>query len=303
MILVHGRITGETVSWFNRKPGRSNQYCLYCGVPVGDGATVLSDKEHLIGRNFVPTGTLSSSGFNFIFRSCRECNSRKGSAERHLSSVTLVNSPARENDQRVDAVAKRKATRDFHPDKKGVPIGQATDEHSMEFRCDTFSMKFALTSPPQVNLPAAQLLAFNHIQALFALVTTEDCRVPEKIRLLPQAQFRYFGHYAHQDWGNPHLITIAKRTEDWSCPANITAADGYFKAILKRSEDQGWFWALEGNRSIRVVGAIVRENESAKLFEELPSLGWKPLPNGSARIRTETPRVEEADHLFSSTVS
>lgn len=303
MILVHGRLTGETVSWFNRKPAQSNQHCLYCGVLVGKGATVLSNKEHLIGKNFVPTGSLGSGSFNFIFRSCRECNSRKGSAERHVSSVTLVNSPGRVNDERVDAVAKRKATRDFHPDKKGVPLGQATDNHSVEFRYGTLSMKFGLTSPPQVNLPAAQLLAFNHIQALFALVTTEDCRVPEKMRLLPQVQFRYFGHYGYQDWGNPHLITLAKRTDRWSCRANISAADGYFRAILKRSEGQGWFWALEWNRYLRVVGAIVQENESAELFEALPNVEWKPLPNGSGRFRAETPLVEEADHLFSGDVS
>ncbi len=80
MILVHGRLTGETVSWFNRNPAQSNQYCLYCGVLVGTGATVLSDKEHFIGRNFVPTGALGSGSFNFIFRSCRECNGRKAIA-------------------------------------------------------------------------------------------------------------------------------------------------------------------------------------------------------------------------------
>ena len=120
-------------------------------------------------------------------------------------------------------------------------------------------MKFGLTAPPQVNLASAQLLAFNHIQALFAPVTTEDYRVPEKMRLLPHTQFRYFGHYVYQDWGNPHLIEVAMRVDRWSCPANIIAADGYFRVILKHSEDHGWFWALEWNRYLKVVGAIVRD--------------------------------------------
>jgi 5-methylcytosine-specific restriction endonuclease McrA len=78
MMSVHGRLTGETVSWFNKNPAYSNQHCLYCGSPVGERATIVSDEEHLIGRNFVPTGTLRGGGFNFIFRSCRECNGRKG---------------------------------------------------------------------------------------------------------------------------------------------------------------------------------------------------------------------------------
>jgi hypothetical protein len=297
MIRVHG-VRGETVSWFDRKPARSNQHCLYCGVFVGEGAIADSDKEHLIGRNFVPPGALKGS-FNFFSRSCRECNGRKASAERHISSVTLVNSPGRANDVRVNEAASRKATGDFHPDKKGIPIGQATDDHSVEFTWGALSVNIGGISPPQVNREAAQLLAFNHIQALFALVTTEDCRVPEKMRLLPHTHFRYFGHYGYQDWGNPHLIEVARRVGRWPCFANITAAGGYFRAILKRSEDQGWFWALEWNRYLRVVGAIVHENQSAEVFQALPILRWKPLPDGSGRYRPETPLVAEADHLFS----
>jgi hypothetical protein len=301
MILVKGRRTGETVSWFGRNPAQSNQYCLYCGIFVGQEATVPSDKEHLIGRNFVPTGVLDGNNFNFIFRACRECNGRKANAERHLSSVTLVNSPGRAGDEKVDTLARRKATRDFHPHKKGVPVGSATNSHSVKFTSGgTANIEFELKSPPQVDAQAARLLAFNQIQALFALVTTEDYRIPEKTRLLSSANFLYFGHYPHRDWGNPHLIEIAKRTERWSCPAYVDTGQGYFKASLKRGSDaQGWFWALEWNQHLRVVGAIFRKNETPEIFEALPSLGWKLLPNGLDRIRAEIPLAEEADHLFS----
>ena len=302
MIRVHGRVTGETLSWYHKNPGQSNQHCLYCGVLVGNGATVPSDKEHLIGRNFVPTGSLGNGSFNFIFRACRECNSQKASVERHVSSVTLVNSPARASDERTDEVARRKATGDFHPDKKGVPVGQATDNHSVEFNRRGLSMKVGLISPPQVNRSAAELLAFNHIQALFSLVTTEDCRVPEKMRLLPHSQFHYFGHFTCQDWGNPHLLEIARRVDDWPCYVNVTAADGYYKAVLKVRESIGRFWALEWNRYLRAVGAIVRESESPEIFEGLPDLGWKPIPEGSGRIRSETPLSHDADRLFSGDV-
>lgn len=297
MIRVCGR-RGRTWSWYARKPARSNQHCPYCGVLVGDG-TVPSDEDHLIGRNFVPKGTLDGS-FNFTFRSCRECNARKGEAERHISSVTLVNSPGRANDVRANEAASRKATGDFHPDKQGIPIGQATNDYSVTFTYGALSMQFDLVSPPQVKQATAQLLALNHIQALFALVTTEDYHVPEKMRLLPYPQFRYFGHYAYQDWGNPHLIEVARRVSRWSCPAKIVAADGYFRAILKRSEDHGWFWALEWNRYLRLVGAIVQENKSAQVFKNLPDLVWKPLSGGSGRYRSESQLVEEVDRLFSS---
>jgi hypothetical protein len=167
----------------------------------------------------------------------------------------------------------------------------------VEFTRGPLSIKFGLTSPPQANPQAVLLLAFNHIQALFSLVTTEDCRVPKKMRLLPHLQFRYFGHYIFQDWGNPHLIEIAKRTECWSCPASVTAADGYFRAILKRDDARGWFWALEWNRYLRVVGAIAQENEPAHVFEALPELDWKSLSDGRL-FRSDIPLVEESDYLF-----
>jgi hypothetical protein len=182
--------------------------------------------------------------------------------------------------------------------KKGIPVGRAIDKHSVEFAHGPVSINFELTSPAQANLQDVQLLAFNHIQALFSLVTTEDYRVPDKMRLLPEVQFSYFGHYGFQDWGNPHLIEIANRTQGWPCPANVTAADGYFKAVLKRDDARGWFWALEWNRYLRVVGAIVQEREPAHVFDALPKLDWKRLPDGRL-LRTKILLAGEADHLFS----
>ena len=46
--------------------------------------------------------------FNFIFRACRECNACKAHAERHVSSVTLFNSPGRQDDERAQEAALRK---------------------------------------------------------------------------------------------------------------------------------------------------------------------------------------------------
>src|SRR5947209_19886080 len=106
---VFGFKRGQPVTWYNKDLTKSNQYCLYCGDFLGIGSEVASDKEHLIGRNFVPKGSLDSGGFNFIFRACQSCNGRKSSAERHISSVTLFNSPGRWSDEDVDALAIHKA--------------------------------------------------------------------------------------------------------------------------------------------------------------------------------------------------
>src|SRR4051812_14797221 len=108
---VFGTRARQPVVWFSSDLAKSNQHCPYCGVLVGVGSTVASNKEHMIARNFVPPGSLGGTGFNFIFRACVDCNQRKADAERHVSTVTLLTSSARGTDGEVDAAALHKASR------------------------------------------------------------------------------------------------------------------------------------------------------------------------------------------------
>lgn len=266
---------------------------------------VFSDREHMIGRNFVPQGSLRSDSFNFIFRACRDCNERKAAAERHLSTVTLFNSRARSEDREIDKLAEHKATRDYHPGKKGVRVRDATDNHEVIFKGSNFEMTFGLLSPPQPNRDDLVLLAYNHTQALFSLLTTENPRDGNKLRLLPADHFFCFGYYMHGDWGNLHLAEISQRTSDWPCYANITTADGYFRAILRRSsvDEDGWFWALEWNQCVRVVGGITNSGVGSKPFQKLPELDWRWLPDGSGRIRRDVPLPEGVDTLFAASLT
>jgi len=302
MSCVIGRTTGHTVSWFHKDPVKSNKYCLYCGDIVGEPGVKPSDKEHLIGRQFVPIGTLNSNSFNFLFRACQVCNGVKSNAERHVSSVTLINSPQRKQNRLIDLAAERKARGDFHPDMKGVPVGKAVKEQSIMFPLgNPITVSLGLVAPPQLNAKFKELLAFKHIQGLFSLVTAVDIR--DGVRMLPYTQFVYFADYAHGDWGNPQLREIAKRVEGWRCVVNINSAEGNFRAIMKRHEEFGWHWALEWNHYCRVVGAIVLPEQGAKHFEELPDLNWSSLPDGSGRLRLETPLLgQEEDELFSGEV-
>lgn len=283
--------------WFHTDPARSNQYCPYCGAFVGAGSVIPSDKEHLIGRRFVPTGSLDEGAFNFIFRSCKECNHRKGRAERHVSSITLFTSPGRAEDSRIDAIARRKASRDYHPDKKGVLVEDAGERPSVKFRAGPMSVRVEFVSAPQLNQFEAQTLACYHVMALFALVTTKNCRVKEACRILPPPQLLHFGYFGHGDWGNPHLAEISQRVQAWPCYANVATANGYFRAIMRRGE-KWWFWALEWNRSVRVVGAIAGEDEMPDIFQNLPPLKWVAFPTG--RIREERPLGDAPDTLFES---
>jgi hypothetical protein len=101
-----------------------------------------------------------------------------------------------------------------------------------------------------------------------------------------------------------HLRTISQRAADWPCHANIRAARGYFRATLRRAPDErdGWFWALEWNKYLRVIGAVYHADEPVPLFQNLPPLDRKPLPHGTGFFRKEIPLDEDADDLFSGTV-
>ncbi|MDC7698012.1 hypothetical protein [Vogesella indigofera] len=295
---VLGKQTGQTISWHAPEVERSNACCVYCGVSLRGPDAPLSDKEHLIARNFVPTGTMGGQPFNFIFRACRQCNARKADAERHVSSVTLFNSPARLVDDRVNDIALRKGRGDYHPSKKGVLIQEAHENLSLDYSLGPLSVKFGMVAPPQLDKNKAGEVAFSHVQGLFTLICTEDYRDPLKMRLLPQEQFIWYDWYAFDDWGNPQALEIANRVNDWECLANIVSAEGYFKATLRRS-DEGWFWALEWNRQLRLVGGI--SSSSMKVFEKLPDEGWVLTPSG--RMRQHVPHRIESDQLFAGVVS
>lgn len=240
---------------------------------------------------------MGGQSFNFIFRSCKTCNGRKADAERHVSSVTLFNSPGRRENEQVNAIAIRKGESDFHPLKKGVKIENAHEHISMNMSFGATSMNLKMSAPPQLDRNRVREVAFSHIQGLFALICSEDHRVPEKMRLLPLKHFIWFDCYTHDDWGNSQIAEVANRAREWDCLANINSAQGYFKAIMRRGE-QGWFWALEWNRQLRLIGGI--GEPGMKLFEGLPEQKWISTPH--QRIRKNTPLDGMDDELFTGSV-
>ncbi|MDA3972040.1 MAG: hypothetical protein PF442_11885 [Desulfobulbaceae bacterium] len=303
---VHKFRKNQPVVWFDRKKEKSNQYCLYCGVPVGIGSEAPSNKEHLIGRQFVPTGSFQEgSQFNFIFRACEVCNSNKSELERHVSSVTLLNSIHKQEKREYVERAISKASRDFHPLKPGVLVKDATDTHVFKFNIGALSMKFEATSPPQVSQQYIRELSFYHVQGLFSLITSKAPDKESGTCLLPESNFWFHRAYNHGDWGNAELTELSKRAEELRCYANINTADGNFKAMLCRIIDKPgcWFWALEWNKHLRVVGGIYSHEECPMIFEGLPAESWKSFGKGSdgvtRRIKEETPLDESNDILFS----
>ena len=302
---VHKYKKNQPIVWFDRKKEKSNQHCLYCGAPVGLGSEQPSNREHLIGRQFVPTGAFQKGNqFNFIFRACEVCNSNKSELERHVSSVTLLNGMHNQENPEYVERAKSKASRDFHPLKPGVLVKDAFDKHTFQFDFGPMTMSFEANSPPQVSQQYIRALSFYHIQGFFSLLTSKNPEKTAGTNLLPETNFWFHGAYNHGDWGNAELIELGKRAEKLRCYANICTADGNFKVLLCRTVDDPnyWFWTLEWNKHLRVVGGIYSPNECPPIFEGLPKQDWKSLGKGSdgaeQKIKEETPLAEGDDILF-----
>ena len=296
--LPYGYRKGQPVVWFHRRLRRSNRYCLYCGRLVVNGS-LPSAKEHLIGRSFVPDGSLAgATAFNFIFRACDECNARKADLERHISTTTLFDSPARTKSDDIDALARRKASQDYHPKSKGVLVQDSEVEQTLRFVSPGLKIEFVLVGPPLTDHEAIRHLAFMHVQGFFALLASKDPTDDNGIRVLPPRHFWFGGAFRHSDWGNPWLRELDRRVRGWSPRLALTTANGFFRAAMRCDEKdtKEWFWALEWNKSARVVGGIADATPAA--VKGLPKLALQGGGPG-ARLREEIPLSEgDDDTLF-----
>lgn len=291
--------SNQPTVWYHKVPVKSNKHCLYCGRIVGENSELKSNKEHLIGRNFVPKGKFKTGQeFNFIFRGCKICNRQKGKLERHISSITIFNSPSRLKDSKVNKIALRKGNQDYHPDKSGTKIKNSSEGLDLKF--NKF-LKFSALGPPQLNPSYVKRLSVYHIKGLFSLITSNNPLETEGTKIIPSEQILFFNFFNQRDWGNKQLQEVTSRVKNWPCPARIITADSFFKAIFKISEDhENWFWALEWNKYLRIIGGINATGNTPSIFKNLPSLNWKYVVNINGekfRYRKET-ALNHEDELF-----
>lgn len=286
------RKPGQPIVWYHQKRAQSNQHCLYCNAFLGVGSAVKRNKEHLIGRNFVPTGTINEGErFNFIFAVCETCNLQKSKYENHVSAISLLWSPLRK-EPAIDVIAVRKATGTYH----GKLAAQALKSTRLAFEYGEFHLGIELAIPPQVDSHQVKCLAAMQVQALVSLVkTTNHLSSTELFRLNP-ANIWYYKWFPVSDWGNPQLVEAVRRVHTWERIATINAAGGAFRATLRQSPGSDeWFWGLEWNGSIRVIGALGSPETPPTVLADIPPLEFELLPDGR-RGREEVPASAADEH-------
>jgi len=96
-------------------------------------------------------------------------------------------------------------------------------------------------------------------------------------------------------------MALVRRTREWDACCSVHTARGYFKVVLRRQhddeKDSPFFWALEWNKSIRVLRMIRHPDEHSPVEKDLPDLDFRSIGEG-LRYRQETALADEDDVLF-----
>jgi hypothetical protein len=278
----------------NRALCLSNRTCLYCGAePTADSPHTV---EHVVGRRFVPKGSLHQS-WALIGKACAICNGEKAGLEDDISAITLQpNLGERHRDPVLQAEAVRKSANSIsRRTKKRVAESHEEDSVSGTIMSSLdFTANFIM--PPQFDQKRVHRLAEFHLQGFFYLMSYDESGgiggfLPGPIGFAANAN--------RPDWGNEHLRGFADQTEDWSLQLDCVCASGFFKIRMRRETEQSalWAFALEWNQMHRVVGYFGDLERAQGYFDALPPLKWKAL-KPDTRYRQEIALAPEEDTLF-----
>lgn len=283
----------------NRAELLKNITCPYCGVALDERNDT---KEHVIGRNFVPRGSLDGQ-WNLIVRACGACNEAKSYLENDISAITLAGRlwfGAGDGETSIHAEAQRKAKNSFSR-KTGKPVIQSQENLGVQFQFGpgaTFGVN--MVSPPQLDTDRVFELARLQLMAFFYFITFDSVAQKGGFWL---GGFHPLSMTHHQDWGNSLHRDFMRAVVTWEPRWIGCTANGFFKSIIRRHpHEQCWSWALEWNQNYRVIGFLGEREPAQAIVNTLAWPEMKIMPihgDASWRYREEVLLAEEDDLLFS----
>ncbi len=263
----------------------NNAYCLYCARNLSE---VKAEKEHVIGRNFVPTHALTNA-WNFTCQACPACNRRKSFLEGEISAITMAPTPRGNhvNQEVAEVFSKKKQWARIR--STGDYVKDSQVQQTLQIPLYGGLMSVCLVGPPSLDVDMVHELAWFQLKGLFGWVLSEITIYPECFDL----EECLVSNFARKtDWGNSLQEQLTQRTQDWPILLNLSTAKSYFKAIIRFSpfDPMLKFWALEWNNNIRIVGFFGPKYlcNSEDNFLKYPSI----------RLRTEIPLDPSRDILF-----
>jgi hypothetical protein len=144
-----------------------------CPYRSADLATVPSDRDHVVGRRFVPKGKLDQS-WNLIVRSCIPCNRIKSQLEDDISALTMQPDAFGAlpfNDVQLKADSLRKARKSISR-RTCKPVAKSWETKTIEYQLvPGVTATFSLVVPPQLDFQRVTSLAGLHLAAFFYWIT------------------------------------------------------------------------------------------------------------------------------------
>ncbi|WP_158667374.1 HNH endonuclease [Agrobacterium bohemicum] len=282
----------------NRAVVLKNIRCVYCGEMLSG---LNRTKDHVIGRRFVPKGKFNAQ-FNLIVNACRACNNKKADLEDDIAAITLApDVTGRHSHDDLPAIeeARRRAENSISR-RTRKPISQSRETVNLNGSLGPgINLKIAFTSPPQIELPRAFELARLQLMAFFYLQTYKT-------------ESQVGGYWLHgyhpvqmvrwEDWGNAVMRQLMTEINDWDFRFHCITADGFFKAMTRKHPTaETWVWALEWNRSHRLIGFFGERDPAQAIVDKCRMT--RPVtifeqPNQSLHYRVETPLSGDDDTLF-----
>jgi hypothetical protein len=281
----------------NRAIVLDNRTCAYCGSDFG---SMKRTKEHVVGRRFVPKGSLDGE-WNLIVQACARCNAAKGLLENEISAVTLFGHGWTDR-FRDDSITTREGLRKAKAKSSvtGRSVGDSIQTLRLKARLgEGLSLTMSMEGPPPISDDRLYGLAQLHIRALFYFVTYRE---NEKIGRFWRGPFIAVGEARRANWGNVRLRAFADAVVQWEPRFRGFTAKDHFGAIIRKHPSAPcWSWALEWNKHYRMVGFFGDEEIGAAIAQGLPQPKFDAQAgdanNGFALV-LDVPLAEKDDHLF-----
>lgn len=271
-----------------------SEICVYCGNLLGDNGT----EDHVVGRNFVPKGTLKGH-WNLKILSCKACNGRKSGLEDDISAITIRDAyEFSGEDPDLAAVYEKKGRSVSRKTKKHVSKSEERFNISLS-PISGLLFNFKMSAPPQIDESRAFELAFYHMRAIYFVLTYDDIKKCGKWWI---GQFQGVDSSRKSDWGNSLQRSFCENTKNWDAQWHGITAKGFFKSVIKKNPSAlCWSWALEWNESQRVIGFFGEPGcmkESLNKLEKLKVSKDFSTTGQEFFTRLDEPLSEELDTLF-----
>ncbi|WOD18977.1 HNH endonuclease [Paraburkholderia kirstenboschensis] len=283
----------------NRAIVLRNKTCAYCGLPFGPNLP--ETKEHVIGRRFVPLGSLANQ-WNLILYACEGCNGDKSDLEDDISAISMMPDELGQyaiDDPRIKAEVARKAAKSKSR-RTGKAVADSREKFELNGAWGPATFTFTLTAPAQIDEMRLYRLAHYHFRGFFYWTSYE--RESNRGGFVPGGFFP-LAAARRSDWGAPHLRWFKDIVRNWDVCVHAIGADKFFKLLVYRHPEKAavWSWALEWNQSIRVIGFAGDEKMIASLVASAPNKQMHLLHETEKErfaYKVNSPLAQIVDDLF-----